>query len=199
MRINGQQRLRYQRNIVKLYNDVTIDSIISGKRWYETANLICRQFADCYEVHLKVVCQIMAILSPASSWDNNIVSTEKVLKAFTSGKGLDSFTVATYGANKVKAWKVICGLDTFRPTDTNLKIWAFYNNILNPNGVDHVTIDRHAMKVLNGDTKAGSVAITPRQYRIAEYVYKITAEKFDLKPHELQAILWVTYKQKVGR
>lgn len=199
MVINGMQKKRYQRNLVKLYNDSTVDNIIHGKLWYKTAHKICKDLAEKHAVNFDKVCKIMAVLSPATSWDNNIKSCDRMLHAFMNNTPYGDFTVTTYGQNKKKAWGILTGYDNLVPTESNLKIWSFYNNILNPLGKDHVTIDRHAIKVLQGDIKAGNKSITPKQYRIAEHVYKEMSTYFGMLPHELQAALWVSYKEKVGR
>ena len=199
MPINGMRKQRYLRNIVKLYSEAELPEIIEGYKWYQEAHDLAKAEADKAGVSLDTACQVLAILSPGTSWENNVKSFQNMLYAFFHGHDINWFNVTTYSEMKKKAWAVLHGLDALKPTKTNPKIYSFYKNILNPSGEDHVTIDRHAIRVLQGSVKTGAEGINLSQYRQAESVYKEAAQNFGLKPCQLQAVLWLVYKRVNNR
>ena len=58
-----------------------------------------------------------------------------------------------------------------------------------------VTIDRHAVKVANNVYKGGGVSISKKQYFNTQNAYIKTAKKLNIKPYQLQAVVWVKYRQ----
>lgn len=188
---------KYERNLMGLYQNAEVSDHVAGITWYKEANEYANKLSNMFNVSLDKVCQVMAILSPAASWEKNKLSAFYMLKAYSENSAYDSFKVTTYGANKKKAWEVLT-LNKTIPS-TGLKVYSFYRNILNPNIADTVTIDRHAIKAMKGIDKAGKQAVTSLTYRKASFVYTRMASRLGIKPHEFQAIVWLAYKRRVGR
>jgi hypothetical protein len=200
MKIHPAQFKRYKANLEKLYNAASPDTMERGREWYRNAHNICKGFAEKYGVPFSHVCMVMAILSPAISWHNNIKSCENMLEAYQMGaQSTDEFKVTTYNSNKKLAWEVLNERKHFILTRTNMKTYSFFWNMWAVYDDSRVTIDRHAIKAMEGSTKAGSRDVSAPLYRKAQHVYSIIAKEKGLKPHEFQAIIWTQYKQEVNR
>lgn len=179
--------MKHLQNLYSLANDQGLRE--HGLNWYHNAHEFAADLALTYSTSLDKVAQIIAILSPAVSWNINKRDAENLLR---SG---ESATVSTYGRNKVKALAVLWDLDTINPKA--LKTFAFYNNILHPSASEFVTIDRHAYKAYKGITQGGNIAINKTTYEKTAKAYKRLAKRLELKPCELQAIIWLSYRQNV--
>jgi hypothetical protein len=199
VKIHPAQLKRYEKNLEELILFANDEEVANGIGWYYKAHNICKELSSKYAVPFNTVCQVMAILSPAASWLQNVVSCERMLQAFANNQPISSFHVTTYNQNKEKAWKVLHGRDTFTLTRNNYKTYSFYWNIAFPYDDERVTIDRHAFKAMEGITKAGNKSFGVKYYRKAQHVYKKCAEKYHLTPNQFQAIVWLAYKRKVGR
>lgn len=167
----------------------TPEQLHNGLVWYKQAHAHCKYLASAYDISLDKVCQVMAILSPAVSWEVNKRDCERLLEYG------EAATVSTYGQNKAKALRVIAGLDTIN--EKALKTYSFYKNILNPECTEHVTIDRHAFKAYKGKTKAGSVSVKVTDYRKAKKAYQRKAKELNMLPNQLQAIVWMSFRENV--
>lgn len=203
--IHGNTYKKYVENLLTLFAKSTTDDIKEGLNWYKEANQVAKDIAesslsDTVFVTDDTVAQVISALSPATKWERNIIDASKLVQAYKDGASPDKVTVATYGQNKDKAWAILQGKTKLNTEgNTGLKTFAFYKNIINPSDTKHVTLDRHAIKALRGDTSAGGETITPKQYRIAEQIYKDVAGLLSYVPCQFQAIIWVTYKREVGR
>lgn len=175
--------------LTSLIQQATPKQLADGLNWYTQANQFAQQLATDYGHSLDTVCQVIAILSPAVSWDINKRDTESLLD-----QGANA-VVSTYGQNKTKALSVLTGADQINPKA--LKTYSFYRNLLAPTCDKHVTIDRHAFKAYKKQTKAGSVSITPKQYELARKAYARKAKELNIVPCQLQAIIWMAYRENV--
>lgn len=178
------------RNLVKLYNQ----SDKSGKDWYRQANEFCRSVATKYDIELPVVCAILSALSPGTNWEVNKRDCEGLIVANKGGKYRFRFT--TYGQNVIKAQRIYKGelspFEAFNPK-TGAKTYNFFLNVLNPENPVPVTIDRHTYTVATGETYKG---LTPKQYGLIVEHYHKAASKLGILASELQAVLWVSYREK---
>lgn len=174
-----------------VFSQATACDILEGRLWYQSANRFAVSLSNASGYTLDTICRLIAVLSPACSWEQN--KTDAWDMATAKGS-LKDVTVSTYGANKAKAIDILEG----NPDAIGgRKVTAFYHNILNPSCSDHVTIDRHAIKAAIGKKahKGGSLAPTAKQYNLASNLYKKLAAKHNLVPCEAQAVIWVTYKR----
>lgn len=186
---------RYILKYYELSNDV---ERAWGLNWYKVAHDTCGEIAKRYGIELDMVVGVLSVLSPRTVWEQNVIDAENLIKAFKQGKRLSSVTVTTYGVNKKKAWDILRS-GTVEPFLKGVKVVAFYENILNPETSEAVTIDGHAVNIVYG--KVGSVLskhFTPKWNTLLQEKYKKCAFQVGLRPHQLQAITWLAYKRVHG-
>jgi len=82
-----------------------------------------------------------------------------------------------------------------------MKTRAFAENILDPEGDHRVVIDRHAWNITQGEriivNKSGP-KVTPKRYRDAAAKYRAIAKDLGIRPNQLQAITWLTWRRLIN-
>ena len=184
---------QYVVNITAVYDMASNDDMESGRSWYGRASEFCQTLADNYGRTLADVAGIMSALSPATSFEQNVIDTVNVLA------GNDHESVSTYGPQYAKALDIRdTGLDPALAMGES-KTAAFWLNIVNPSTSGRVTVDRHSARVAVDLTMTAVESYfyinTPAKYRVLERAYLAAAEKLDILPHVLQAITWITYRR----
>lgn len=170
--------------------------IEAGLSWYDNANTWVTMTSLNYDVPADKVAKIVAVLSPGSKWDRNKRDAWLLLSwANLTEEQITNLPFGTYKANVRKAWRVYHDLEDLLPKSQ--KTFAFYRNImLDP---DHVTVDRHAITAIGGvkflnkiasKSASGAYSLTEYRYKKAADAYKNMANKYNLTPYQLQAILW---------
>jgi hypothetical protein len=143
-------------NILEIYKQALPDEIIQGKAWYFNANNLCKLMSIKYNLTLQQTVGILAALSPATSWNQNIIDINNFCSLLQAGKDIKSVVVTTYGSNKLKAYylwlhseltekevyKVLLGYRKHLN-----KTSSFYMNILHPELNESITIDRHSFRI----------------------------------------------------
>ena len=170
------------------YDKVDPKNVNSGKDWYIQANIFCKNVAHELNIETDLVAKVVAILSPFNLWDNNKNDAYKLLFALKYERenvGLLTFT--TFRNNVQKAIDVYDGKIDFELTDTNMKTYSFYQNIMLND--KYVTIDRWMMRLLDFEKYFGKTLTKKRYVQFAES-FMYVAWKNKLKGYELQAILW---------
>jgi hypothetical protein len=183
-------------NIWYIYALSNEDERVAGKVWYQEAhNEAMAMHAEYPQYSLAQIVACISALSPVTRWEKNIEDTWQLLSL---GK---KAIVTTYGGQKEKALSILADdKDIVGKLGTAaFKTRSFYFNILNPDVNGPVTLDRHAICVSLGLWDAGSHTLSERKYRLIEVAYQSVAGKVGIKSHELQAILWLTYKRLVSR
>ena len=171
------------------------DEINSGRQWYKDCHKFASKLAVKYGHSLEKIAGIISSLSPETRLKNNLMDTISLLD-----NGSEAI-VTTYDNNKIKALAILDNrLNAHKHYSSSInKTASFYFNILRPLENNRVTIDRHASRVLHGYYLTGNEAIfynnTPLKYSINQEVYKSIASKYDLLPHSLQAITWLSYRR----
>ena len=147
---------------------------------------------------------VIAALSPNNKWERNVNDADRLCRAFTLGghSATDSVKVSTYGANKVKALRILAGEFPLNVLG-GLKVRAFYQCIIGCN--DSVCIDGHAYAIWAGDriatTKTPKIsaklyaAIAVDYIKAAETINSILGS--DYTAAQIQAITWLTYRRLV--
>lgn len=184
---------QYVANITAVYDMASADDIEDGRSWYARASAFCETLAENYDRTLADVAGIMSALSPATSFEQNVIDTVNVLA------GNDHETVSTYGPQYAKALDIRdSSVDPATVMGEN-KTHAFWLNIVNPSTSGRVTVDRHSARVavdLNMTADESYFYInTPAKYTVLESAYKLAAKRLDILPHVLQAITWITYRR----
>lgn len=171
---------------------------LAGLSWYKEAHAFACELSDITRQPLEIVCGVIAVLSPAVSWNTNKLDAIAML----TSPSCHLVTVSTYGQNKTKAINLINTGDLNQIGGR--KVTSFYHNILNPLCTKNVTIDRHAARACYGlkGLKMSSDDIPPiasdKRYNQYKTLYKRLAKNEGIRPHELQAIIWVNFRKEIG-
>lgn len=192
-------------NILSIYAKSNSSEMTYGFNWYKIANNEAKKLAKKYSHKLfnpfvsdiEIVCGIIAALSPACAWQQNLIDAESVLKNGKNAK------VCTYGQNLKKAINIL-NSKTESPLHFlgGFKVKSFYHNLLLNDRF--VTIDRHAIRIAkteitdSNDKRIKNIFSAWNQYRLVAKSYRIAAGLLDIEPYQLQAITWVTYRRING-
>lgn len=194
---------RYETNIKRLIAHASEDDIVRGTNWYSDANSLARQMAERYSLSLAKVVGVIAVLSPGSEWNRNIIDAEMLIKSFIGHQTIP--TVGVYGKRNIaKAVAILEGarfedvVDSFNSP----KVHAFYHAILNPTTATEVVVDQHMKAVmLHKRGKRGGSAwneingVQRHEYPYLAWHIRKIAERAEMSPVSLQAILWLTWKR----
>ena len=193
---------KHVKNILKVYNRATPEDIANGLEWYDRAKRHAKAISTKYFIHTHTVIGVMAALSPNNRWERNVKDTERMCQAWINGEDLTDFKVSCYNTMKAKAWSI---LEDDLTDDTDIltrlngqKIRSFYSNI---RGLDEVTIDGHALNIALGIRQGlttDKTNMSKKVYRERQEDYVKAAKRVKIKPHELQAITWTTWKREHG-
>jgi hypothetical protein len=189
----------YVRNILKTYRIATVEDVANGVEWYDRAKRMAAWIAKETSIKETTVIGVMAALSPNNRWERNCKDALTMCSAWISGDGLDDFKVSCYNKMKQKAWSILQDdLQDDAAILTRLngqKIRSFYSNI---RGLDEVTIDGHALNIARGKREgltSDKTNMGKKQYRELQAAYVTAAKRIKVKPSELQAITWTTWKR----
>jgi hypothetical protein len=182
-------------------------SLILGQTWYQDnkarifKNVVLKAPLKGL-ISLKVYLAVVAILSPANSWNSNQWDANILVLRFFGIDSEKGYKYRTYQTNVLKAelllkriylqgWGETHAIETSLNISTSLKTCNFYNNLLDPQNNNFVTIDRHILKIMGFNVKQ----ITPKNYEILKNIFieYWTVRKFNFSVSSLQAILWVNY------
>ena len=190
---------QYVRNILKTYRIATVEDVANGVEWYDRAKRMAAWIAKETGIQEATVIGVMAALSPNNRWERNCKDALSMCQAWINGDSLDDFKVSCYNAMKQKAWSILQDdLQDDASILTRLnwqKIRSFYSNI---RGLDEVTIDGHALNIARGKREgltSDKTNMGKKQYRELQAAYVTAAKRIKVKPSELQAITWTTWKR----
>jgi hypothetical protein len=190
---------KLENSILNIYQLANRQENTEGLVWYEIANRFARTIARKHDISLVQTAAIIAALSPATHWAQNIIDTESLILLD------EDASVTTYNRNKYKALKFLYG--QLEPVDHYIgnakynwtKTASFFTNILNPTIAGKVTIDRHALRIAHGYELTADDAIyygnTPKKYDATARAFITVAKNTGLLPHQLQAITWLAYRR----
>jgi len=193
---------QHVRNILKVYRRATPEDTVNGLEWYDRAKRHAKAISTKYFIHTHTVIGVMAALSPNNRWERNVKDTERMCQAWINGEDLTDFKVSCYNTMKQKAWSIL--EDDLTDDDDILtrlngqKIRSFYSNI---RGLTEVTIDGHAYNIALGIRQgltSDKTNMGKKLYREMQSAYVKAAKRVGVKPHELQAITWTTWKREWG-
>ena len=190
---------QYVRNILKTYRIATVEDVANGVEWYDRAKRMAAWIAKETGIQEATVIGVMAALSPNNRWERNCKDTLSMCQAWINGDSLDDFKVSCYNTMKQKAWSILQDdLQDDASILTRLngqKIRSFHSNI---RGLDEVTIDGHALNIARGKREgltSDKTNMGKKQYRELQAAYVTAAKRIKVKPSELQAITWTTWKR----
>lgn len=180
-------------------NLATEEQIEDGKNWYKDAQKFTRYLSDRYNIDSYVCASVVSALSPNNKWERNKTDAEAVIKAHLNGIAPENIKVCTYNANKNKAFDILNGKLI---TEKSPKTHSFAMNV-GLLSTDHITIDKWHLRACllypNDGVLPCIESCTAVQYRRIEKITTRIAKEKKLKGYELQAIIWLTIKDKWGR
>ena len=164
------------KNILAVLNRASASTVRDGTDWYHNVHGMARRIGRAHSRPIEDVATVIAILSPACTWDQNIKDAETMVRAHANGSPLDSFNVSTYGPNKRKAWRYLGG--TLDPIfgKRAIKTSRFASLIERPFGLD-VVLDGHAVNIAT-DTRQpirNAPRLLTRSYGVLEASYQAVA------------------------
>ena len=172
-----------------------------GKAWYKDAQKFAKQMSKKYNVEPFRVAGVISALSPNNQWKRNKFDAEQLISYYREG-GTDwvNVKICTYKKNRERAWNILTQGE--RITSDSPKIHSFAMNVGNKSP-DHVTIDKWHMRASLARPREGITLTqespTKLQYKRVEGITLDIARMHKLKGYELQAIVWVTIKEKWNR
>lgn len=187
-------------NILRVYHLASSGEVDAGLRWYLSAHehakrlshILLDKFASVSSVDcLESAAGIIAAVSPGLRWERNIEAAERI----ASGEGLEGLGVRWYDGVK-KAKRIIAGTPVLDVLKGN-KVRAFYENIAYPKTTDKVTIDGHAWSIWAGEraTLDEVPTISDKLYASIQADYVNASEVVGIRPLQLQAITWTTWRR----
>lgn len=181
------------KNLTNLYNKITNKT--EGLNWYTDGHTFCKELADTHNLPLAVVCGVISALSPGTNWERNKLETVTLIEGARQGGG---FKFTTYGQNVIKATEILEGIRKPHKAfsmRTGAKTYNFFYNLLEPDNPDYCTVDRHAYRIATGEEYGN---ILPKQYRSISDHYKRAAKRIGIIPNQLQAVLWIWYREQIN-
>lgn len=183
-------------NILAVYAEATIAEREVGEAWYWLANVEAERVSNGHPNGPAIV----AALSPQNSWGQNLNDVTSLL----AGESTTQTDLLVGRATAI--------LEGGNPADIlgGRKTRAFWRNIQEPDRSGPVTVDRHAVAVAylgpGNWTEQARQAVTGRilerigAYHVVSAAYRGAARKLGLRPHELQAVVWLTWRrsQNIG-
>lgn len=169
--------------LLNRFSTVSNAEITEGMEWYQSAHNFALKVSKHLRIPLFKVVGVLSALSPRNKWHRNKVDTIELIKRGKHGK------FATFNGNRDKALRILESKDIneVRNILNAKKTTSFFNNIMYPTVNSTVTIDAWAYRTLDFDAKN-------KYYRDSEQAYKNAASKLGLRPHNLQAILWINIR-----
>ena len=165
-----------------------------GEDWYPTAHELACELADAHGLDVEQTAGILAVFSPALSWESTIVDTRSYLER--------GETVYQYGRNLIKAGLI----RDYKAYDAiaGPKVRPFWQAICSPWGDSPPVIDRHALSVWAGRTltdrerKVYGEGSRRAANRIAEVqaAYVETARRVGVHHHVVQATTWIWQRNR---
>jgi hypothetical protein len=191
--------LKFEKNINRVLKQSKPIDFIQGECWYKNARLFAFKTSRKYNVSFRKACAILAALSPRNKWARNKLDCSMLISYLTGNTNVMP-KCSTYGNMVQKAIKIFESPEDSTESMLKLlngpKISAFFLNIYDFNS-QRVTVDTWVQLIALG--KYMSVEDRPSlkitDYRLIEQVIRNLAQKNNIRPLVLQAVLWVSFKR----
>jgi hypothetical protein len=186
-----------QKYIKKVLEKADTCDWVEGSGAYFAYHETMTHFAEYYKAPLRGTIAAFVALSPNNDYMGNLRSLATVLLARQQGVPLQDVTVSTYNACRNRAWEYLSGERDFLRFTKGPKTRAFYLNILEPWLAGPITIDGHMKSLWFGKrlTMKEAVREVKARYDDIAHDFRVVAKNNHLMPHQLQAILWFTWKR----
>lgn len=190
--------------ILATFFHATPGEMADGSTWYQRASMAADSIAASCGMDADVVAGVIAALSPNNRWERNCTDTERLCRLYAAG-GAESAAdcvVSTYGANKVKALRILAGEPPLTVLG-GLKVRAFYECILG--STTSVCVDGHAYAIWAGERIATTqtpkisaklyAAISAAYMQAADTINAVTGASYSAA--QVQAITWLTWRRMI--
>ena len=200
-RLSETTNVKIANNIKRWHKRASPENIEAGMTWYDDAMRFSRRLAREYRITRRSAAGVISALSPNNQWKRNKFDAEQLISYYREG-GTDwvNVKICTYKKNRERAWNILTQGE--RITSDSPKIHSFAMNVGNKSP-DHVTIDKWHMRASLARPREGITLTqespTKLQYKRVEGITLDIARTHKLKGYELQAIVWVTIKEKWNR
>lgn len=165
-----------------------------GGSWYKNA------FVACFEIAYRIrgdhitsdkCVGVVAALSPRCPWVVNLEWAEAVLRRWAGG-GNNPPAVSTRHLRGI-AWDIAKGKSPLKAIGGR-KCRDFYRAI---SGEPIAVIDTWAQYIATGENKNNLNRAL--RYELIQSAYVVAADRLGVSPRELQAITWVSVREREGR
>ena len=183
----------YGVNIQKVLDSASAEHVTHGKSWYRLARLEALKISEETNVSFLVACGVIAALSPRNKWARNLQDARNMCGPWALHMKYATFTRNVNKAHEIKQMgKTRAQISEILGGD---KTRAFFDNIYDANS-SMVTIDLHMQMVALGGYLAEKHRphITKKHYKEIAGAVIALANKYGLRPHELQAITWLAWR-----
>jgi len=175
-------------NLQWMYDNVTQKDYQEGKGWYASANSFSFYLSNKYGVSQIKTSGIIAAFSPLKEWNLN----KRMAEEFIESGGTFYRHTASQGGKAISIYNSNDDKGYIESSLGGQKTINFFNNIYNPKDENYVTIDRHHLYIC---LKEDVQTCTNKQYHLIKKNTIEFSKSVNLKPCEVQAMLWVTWKR----
>lgn len=183
-------------NLLLWYDKADAVDKNEGKVAYVRYHTLLLKVAEMYNQPFDRVVAAFVSLSPNSDYLGNFRSLLSVLEAVVHGWSIETITTSTYNQARDRAYACLVGKRNILTDSKGPKILSFYNNILDPDCKEYVTINGHMVAIWkNKNLVMKRALINKTTYREISDTVKELAEELNLVPNALQATLWFTRKR----
>lgn len=185
------------RRLRVVYHSATPEQHGYGMQWYTIARDVGRELAEEFGTSLSVALGVIAALSPGNPWDRNLGDARLALSAHAWGRAVPA-KLGVYGRLNIEKCERILGGEPPLEVLGGDKVTSFYRNLM---GIEDgaVTVDRHAKgaaKGVRGDKE--TTVSSPKEYRDLAEHYRRVAGEVGIAPSQLQAVVWVVWRDGKG-
>jgi hypothetical protein len=175
-------------NIMRVWGNATERDLNEGMEWYSTAHTFCRGLVGRYGITIEQAAGVTAAISPLLSWEKNLLFADTLVQTGDA---------PCLKRNVRKAQAILEGVD---PLDVlgGHKVRSFYDNILQPDTSNEVTIDRHAFDVAVGcvtNDQLRKQLDRKGMYRAFAQLYRDAAADLGVMAHQVQAVTWSAWRR----
>lgn len=165
---------------------------LNGENWYQVAHNDLKVIHNKYQqFSFEQICAVCAVISPLQRWWKNLENTEIALQQFINNQLIK---VHMFQTNNEKVWRILeleyFDIAEFINPKTSPKVFCFYQNLLNPDNQDCVTIDSFMGMAACGLFYPCNLKMTNKAlFQITKAMEKLAAE-LEMPINELQAVIW---------
>jgi hypothetical protein len=180
--------------ILRVYRSADAQQVAAGLAWYPAAREIAGEIARDAGIPVETAAGILAALSPQTSWGQNVDWARELAAGSPVSRGL--------GMSQARGMAILAG--DRDPLDIlgGRKVRAFYACIVTAGATDAVCVDRHAYDIATGQ-RGSHLTLTDRLAEHTQRAYvsaaarlRATGEAPGITGAQLQAVAWVTWRQR---